>query len=114
MSLPTLAERIREEREWISATCEQLAGMLGEPVGVVEAWEAGESAPTGEQMVRLTGLLGLSVERLHGAPLRSGSGDVLFCGSGDLTHEDRFQVARFAEYLRHRGSVSAKTPEGAS
>ncbi len=101
MSAPTLAKRIREEREWLGADCGQCADMLGDQVETVEAWEAGGSVPTGEQMVRLTDVLGLSVERLHGAPLVENVGGALMCG-GDPTHDDLYELIRFAEYLRHK------------
>lgn len=98
----SLAERIREEREWLGFSCEQAAEKLGVELADVEAWESGGLVPTAEQVQRMAALFGLSVERLYGAPLVEDLGGVLLCGGKDLTHEDRYQVARFAEFLRHR------------
>lgn len=101
MNPKTLAERIGEEREWLGLPLEMVAEKAGVEVATVQAWESGESAPTGDQVAVLAALFGLSIERLHGAPLVEDIGHVLLCGSKDPTHEDRYEVARFVEYLRH-------------
>ncbi len=102
MNPPTLAERIREEREWIGATREQLGDELGVSPAVVETWEAGELVPSEVDMMRLARFFRLSVARLHGEPLREDPKLAVLCGGADLTHGDRYEVARFGEYLRNK------------
>ena len=103
MAESRLAERIREEREWLGTTREKVAEMLGVELAAVTAWESGEAEPTGDQVEQLARLFHLPVERLHGAPLVVDPKLSYVCGGKDLTHEDLYEVARFAEYLRHSG-----------
>ena len=104
----SLAERIREEREWLGFSCEQAAEKLGVDLSDVEAWESGEAEPTGDQVKRLTRLFGLPKERLRGAPLVVNTGLAYMCGGRNLTHEDLYQVARFTEFLRYSGDEWAE------
>lgn len=101
VSPPTLAERIRGERDWLGLPRDLVAELVGVDLATVEAWEAGALVPSEDQVALLAGLFGLSVERLHGAPLVEDIGGVLMCG-GDPTHDDQYEVVRFAEYLRHK------------
>jgi hypothetical protein len=67
----------------------------------VQAWESGDAEPTEEQLADLARLFGLSVARLHGAPLAMDRDLSYVCGGRDLTHEDQYEVARFFEYLHY-------------
>jgi transcriptional regulator with XRE-family HTH domain len=103
----TLAERIREEREWTGMTVEQLAENMLVLPAVVAEWEDGVVEPTPEQVERLAGLFGLSPERLRGAPLVETADQKRIADVHGLGHEERFELARFAEFLRHANDGEA-------
>jgi ribosome-binding protein aMBF1 (putative translation factor) len=99
----TVAERIRDEREWCGFSRAQVARKLHRAETLIEAFEAGAMQPADEELVALAELFGLAPERLRGEPLAEDSRMAILCGSKDITAEDRYQVMRFAEYLRHAG-----------
>ncbi len=99
--MSALSDRIREEREWLGAPVGVIAARVGVSVADVEAWECGTVEPTEDEVARLAQVLGLPGARLHGAPLAMDRDLSYVCGGIDLTHEDRYEVARFFEYLRH-------------
>lgn len=103
----TVGERIRDEREWCGFTRAQVATKLGLPEATVDALETGAQEPMGEQLAALAALFGLAPERLRGEPLAEDTSMAILCGSRNVSAEDRYQVMRFAEYLRHAG----KAPE---
>jgi transcriptional regulator with XRE-family HTH domain len=111
------AERIRDEREWCGFTRAQVAKKLNLPEATIEAFEAGTQEPTAEQVAALAALFGTTPDRLRGEPLAEEPTMAILCGSKDITAEDRYQVMRFAEFLRHAGPapspVSAATGETA-
>ena len=102
-----IAERIRDEREWTGFTRAQVAQKLAVPEAVIEAFETGARQPSDSELAGLAQLFGLAPDRLCGEPLAEEPLMAIMCGHGDLTAEDRYQVMRFAEYLRHAGRPPA-------
>lgn len=105
-----VAERIRDEREWTGFSRAQVATDLGVHADTIEAFEAGTQEPTGEQLAALAALFGLTPGRLRGEPLAEDTSMAILCGSKNITSEDRYQVMRFAEYLRHAGPAPSPVP----
>ena len=105
--MSSIAERIRDEREWLGFTQEGLAFGLNLPLDVIVAFESGAKVPDDITLGKLARFFGLTPERLRGEPLTEDLGMAILCGRRDLTSEDRYQVMRFAEYLRHAGPAPA-------
>ncbi|MGH3381873.1 MAG: helix-turn-helix domain-containing protein [Actinoallomurus sp.] len=99
----SVAERIRDEREWLGFTRAQVAQKLAMPESMIEAYETGAQVPSHDDLAALTLLFGLAPGRLLGEPLTEDPGMAILCGSKDLTSEDRYTVMRFVEYLHHAG-----------
>jgi DNA-binding XRE family transcriptional regulator len=95
----TLAEGIRDGREYVGFTAEKVAKRIGVPVETYLAFEDGSQEPTEEQQVALGKLFGLTPERLRGAPLQANVELSQLLDSKDLTDEDRYSVLRFVEFL---------------
>jgi len=105
----SIGERIREEREWCGFTRTYVAQALGVTEVIVGAFEDGTAMPTADQRAQLHLLLGLAPGRLAGRPLVEDlPPGTIACGPGPVTHEDRYQVARFAEFLRYSSSAARK------
>jgi transcriptional regulator with XRE-family HTH domain len=112
MSEPTAAnERIQDEREWLGFSRAQVAAKLGLSEATIEAFEDGAQAPSDDELAKLARLFRLAPERLRGEPLAEDPVMAIACGKRDITAEDRYQVMRFAEFLRHAGPVPATTPD---
>jgi transcriptional regulator with XRE-family HTH domain len=101
--IATTAERIRDEREWIGYTRAQVAKKLRLPEATIEAFEAGTQEPTEEELANVAVLFALTPDRLRGEPLAEDPTMAALCDQKDVTSEDRYQVMRFAEFLRHAG-----------
>lgn len=103
----TIGERIREEREWLGFTQRQLAQMMRLPEADIVEFEEDTREPTAAELERLATVFGLeSPGRLLGEPIPAippGQGPVCTLADGEIGHEDRATVARFAEYLRNAG-----------
>lgn len=110
----SVAERIRDEREWLGFSRAQVAQKLGLPESAVEAFETGAAIPSEEELAKLARLFGLAPERLQGEPLAEDPVMAIACGSKNLTSEDRYTVMRFAEFLRHAGPAPAITDDADS
>ena len=98
----TVAGRVRDEREWCGFTRAQVAKKLHLPETTIEAFEEGAMEPADEELAALAELFGLAPERLRGEPLTEDTSMTILCGK-NISVEDRYQVMRFAEYLRHAG-----------
>jgi transcriptional regulator with XRE-family HTH domain len=107
----TIAERIRDEREWLGFTRAQVAEKLHRTEATIDAFEEGAMEPTDEELAALADLFGLAPERLRGEPLAEDASMAILCGSKSVTAEDRYQVMRFAEYLRHAGPAPTIVPD---
>jgi transcriptional regulator with XRE-family HTH domain len=109
----TVGERIREEREWLGFTRQRLAeAMRLTERDIVEL--EGARQPTESELARLATIFGLEGPgRLLGEPIPAippGQGPVCALADGEIGHEDRATIARFAEYLRNSPRLPAWTP----
>jgi ribosome-binding protein aMBF1 (putative translation factor) len=105
----TVAERIRDEREWCGFTRAQVAEKIHRTEATIEAFEEGAMEPADEELAALAELFGLAPERLRGEPLGEDTSMAILCGSKNVTAEDRYQVMRFAEYLRRTRPIDRTT-----
>jgi len=97
-----LAGRLREAREYLGFTREQIAGRLGWPAADLERLEGGRTTITGEQIRKLS--------RLYRRPVAWFSGESRFEPGADLLRKiehleggDRDAVLEFAEWLQDAG-----------
>ena len=106
--LEVVASRIREARESLGLTQEEVSGALGIPRTSVHAMEAGKRGVSALELRRLARLYRRRVEWLLGeddAPVAAADG-ALYRATRDLSQEDKDQVLRFAQFL------AAGTPPG--
>lgn len=104
----TVAERIREEREWLRYTRAQAAQAINVPEAVIEDFETGARTPSDSDLDRLSRLFGLAPGRLLGEPLAEDPRAAILCGRNP-TDADRHQVHRFAEFLKYAGAAPTIT-----
>ncbi|MFC5060742.1 helix-turn-helix transcriptional regulator [Actinomycetospora atypica] len=111
-----LALRIRREREYLALSQEQVGAVLKISRQAVGAIETGRRKVSSQELKSLADLFGTSVDRLLGAELQvDDTSQALFRAARELSTEDRQQVLRFAEFLRHAGqppSVDQPSGEG--
>ncbi|WP_226920592.1 helix-turn-helix transcriptional regulator [Georgenia subflava] len=99
--LEVVASRIREARESLGLTQEEVSGALGIPRTSVHAMETGKRGVSALELRRLARLYQRRVEWLLGedeAPVAAADG-ALYRATRDLSIEDKDQVLRFAEFL---------------
>jgi transcriptional regulator with XRE-family HTH domain len=100
-----LAERLKEEREYLGLSQEQVANALDIPRAAVSAIETGRRKVSGIELARLAALFGTNPDRLLGADAEPDPTDVqLFRATKALSGRDKEQVLRFAEFLRTAGT----------
>lgn len=98
--IKVVAERLREARESIGFTQEEVSGALGIPRTSVHAMEAGKRNVSAIELRRLSRLYRRSVEWLLGEDVKPTSADsALHRATNDLSDEDKEQVLRFAQFL---------------
>lgn len=99
--LRVVASRIREARESLGLTQEEVSGALGIPRTSVHAMEAGKRGVSALELRRLSRLYRRRVEWLLGeddAPIAAAD-NALYRATRELSPEDKEQVLRFAEFL---------------
>jgi transcriptional regulator with XRE-family HTH domain len=99
--LKIVASRIREARESLGLTQEEVSTALGIPRTSVHAMEAGKRGVSALELRRLARLYRRRVEWLLGeddAPVAAAEG-ALYRATRELSAEDKEQVLRFAEFL---------------
>jgi transcriptional regulator with XRE-family HTH domain len=111
-----LGRRLREAREYLGLSQEQVADHLGIPRPSVSTIEAGKRRITFLELKRLA--------ELYRRPLSYFSGeeeqdtdettDALFRTTKELSSTDREQVLRFAQFLRTAGPAQAPSRKSAS
>lgn len=101
-----LADRIRQERNYVGLSQADVAEALGIPRAAVSALETGKRRVTGLELGRLAELFGTSVDRLLGRDVPTDeTTTALFRATNSLTEADKEQVLRFAEFLRGAGKA---------
>ena len=100
----TVGARLREGRETLGLTQEDVAGALGIPRTSVIAFEAGRRNVTALELRRLARLYRRTVEWLLGEDAESAPVDgALFRATANLSPDDKQQVLRFAQFLAAAG-----------
>lgn len=105
-----LGRRLREAREYLGLSQEQVADHLGIPRPSVSTIEAGKRRITFLELMRLAELYRRPLSFFSGEeePDLDETTDALFRTAQELSSTDREQVLRFAQFLRTAGP--AKTP----
>jgi transcriptional regulator with XRE-family HTH domain len=104
--IQALAHRLRESREYLGLSQEVVADHLGVPRASVSAMEAGKRKVSSMELRDLARLYRTSVQHLLGEePDQDPVVGALYRTARNLTHEDREQVLRFAEFLRSAGTA---------
>lgn len=98
--LEVVASRIREARESLGLTQEEVSGALGIPRTSVHAMETGKRGVSALELRRLARLYRRRVEWLLGEDNGPVAGaDALYRATRDLSEEDKDHVLRFAQFL---------------
>lgn len=96
-----LSDRIRQEREYVGFSVDDMAAKLGIAAGEYAAFEADEVEPSDSQLSTIACLCGTTPDRLRGEDLRADPRVEQLLAAKRLTHEDAYEVHRFAEFLRY-------------
>lgn len=109
--LKVVAERLREAREALGFTQEEVSGVLGIPRTSVHAIERGKRNVSAIELRRLSRLYSQSVEWLLGEETVVIAADkALYRATTNLSEDDKAQVLRFAQFLASGATASATTP----
>lgn len=109
--IKVVAERLRESRESLGFTQEEVSGALGIPRTSVHAMETGKRNVSALELRRLSRLYRRRVEWLLGEEVELvGADNALHRATKELSDEDKEQVLRFAEFL----AAASPRPKGDS
>jgi transcriptional regulator with XRE-family HTH domain len=109
-----LVERLRDTREYLGLSQQFVAEQTGIPRSAISDIERGERRVESIELKRLSKLYRYPVEYFLGSEAtenESADADTIQAlarAAGDLTQEDREQVLKFADFLRHYRN----SPEG--
>ncbi|OPG81548.1 transcriptional regulator [Stutzerimonas stutzeri] len=102
-----LAERLKEAREYIGLSQDEVANVLGLSRPAVSNIESGSRKVEATELNKLAKLYRKSLEYLMTGrdPLPSGPEQLAFLARAvkGLSQQDIDEVARFAEFLKHKG-----------
>ena len=101
----TMGERLREAREYLGFSQDQVATFLGVSRSALSLMESGQRKVDALELKKLAGLYKRSVGHLTGEAEDASIGaDVKYLARkvSDLSSEDREELARFADFLRAR------------
>ena len=101
----TLGERLREAREYLGFSQDQVATFLGVSRSALSLMESGQRKVDALELKKLAGLYKRSVGYFTGEEEEASIGaDVKHLARkvSDLSSEDKEELARFADYLRAR------------
>jgi transcriptional regulator with XRE-family HTH domain len=116
-----LAQKLKEAREYLGLSQEYVSQQTGIPRPAISEIEAGRRKVESLELNRLAVLYGRPWEYFlpeHGAAASAGASELkqtdqaeirLRSLTKDLPREDREEILRFAEYVRHKKSAS-RTP----
>lgn len=109
--LKVVAERLREAREALGFTQEEVSGVLSIPRTSVHAMETGKRNVSAIELRRLSRLYRQSVEWLLGEETVAVAADnALYRATTNLSEDDKAQVLRFAQFLAAGATASAAAP----
>jgi transcriptional regulator with XRE-family HTH domain len=105
-----LSRRLREAREYLGLSQEFVAEQLGIPRASLSSIETGKRKVSGVELKQLARLYRRSVASLleaeiseQEALLEDATVRALFRTTRQLGEQDRLQLLRFAQFLRHQG-----------
>ncbi len=100
----TLGERLREARDYLGFSQDQVATFLGVSRSALSLMESGQRKVDALELKKLAGLFKRSVGYFTGEEDASIGADVKYLARkvSDLSSEDKEELARFADYLRAR------------
>lgn len=101
-----MGQRLREAREYLGLSQEQVAEFLSIPRASVSEMEAAKRGVTGLELRRLGRLYRRSVSWLLGDEETVAVDGALFRATASLSEEDKQQVLKFAEFLAGAGPPS--------
>lgn len=107
-----LAQRLREAREYLGLSQEQVAKVLAVPRASISALENAKRKVSTTELKKLAQLYRLPVSHFLGDSETDTAVETedetiraLFRATHELSDTDREQVLRFAQFLRHAGKV---------
>ncbi|OFE18354.1 hypothetical protein BA895_12000 [Humibacillus sp. DSM 29435] len=101
-----LALRLREERDYLGMSQDQVAAALDLPRAAVSAFETGRRKVSSAELAKLARLYGTTPDRLLGAdPAVDEKAIRLFRATKTLSDHDKDQVLRFVEFLNGVGAT---------
>jgi transcriptional regulator with XRE-family HTH domain len=111
-----LGRRLREAREYLGLSQEQVADHLGIPRPSVSTIEAGKRRISFLELKRLAELYRRPISYFSGeeTPAEDEMTDALFRTARELNSSDKEQVLRFAQFLRTAGPAQAPSRKSAS
>lgn len=102
-----LAERLKQAREYVGLSQDEVAAVLGVSRPAVSNMEAGTRKVEATELNKLARLYRKSLEFLMTGfePMPSGPEQLAFLARAvnGLSQQDIDEVARFAEFLKHKG-----------
>lgn len=111
-----LGRRLREAREYLGLSQEQVADHLDIPRPSVSTMEAGKRRITFLELKRLAELYRRPISYFSGEDVSNEldeTTDALFRTTRELSETDREQVLRFAQFLKSAGPAKAPSRGGA-
>jgi transcriptional regulator with XRE-family HTH domain len=99
-----IGQRLREAREYLGLSQEQVAEFLSIPRASVSEMEGGKRGVNGLELRRLGRLYRRSVAWLLGEDEAVAIDGALFRATASLSDQDKAQVVKFAEFLAGAGS----------
>lgn len=104
-----LGERLRQARDYIGLSQEEVARLLQVPRTAVTGMESGQRRVEATELKRLAGIYRQPISYLSGETEieKALPADVAHMArtASELSIDDRKELGRFAEYLRARGTV---------
>jgi transcriptional regulator with XRE-family HTH domain len=108
-----LGERLKEAREYVGLKQEDVAKKLGIPRSALSNIEAGTRKVEAIELARLAKLYQRSVAWFTGEDPRDAAGKMsaevehVARAAASLSHQDRQELARFADFLKSRARAKA-------
>jgi transcriptional regulator with XRE-family HTH domain len=105
-----LASRLKETREYLSLSQEEVAEMLQIPRSAISLIEKGERKVEALELKKFAEIYQCPLEYFTGAPEQTASREIAFLAkaASKLTAKDREELVRFAQFLDLKNKSSTK------